>query len=80
MTRDEFIDILTKSADEALTTVKQSGKDNPIEAWTLCEGILDAAVRREIGKKLKENGRNPYTGAVIRSTAPAAAQNQGKDI
>lgn len=63
MTRNELINLIALSADEALIIVRHFGDiNNPIEAWTMCEGILDAAVRRKIGEQLKGSDRNPYTG------------------
>lgn len=65
MIESEFKKILNESADEALIIVRQLGSgNNPVEAWTMCEGILDAAMRRKIKERLQGSGRNPYTGKV----------------
>lgn len=65
MTHEEFKELLNKSADEALKRMKYMygvDRDNPVEAWTVTSGILDAVVRRRLRSKLIEAGRNPFTG------------------
>lgn len=65
MTKEEFKKLLNDSADEAFIIIQQIGDiNNPIEAWTWCESILDAGMRRRIRENLIGRGRNPYTGKV----------------
>ena len=57
--------------NEALKMMKYMygvDRDNPIEAWTWTDGILDAIIRRKLKPKLIAAGRNQFTGEKMKKT------------
>lgn len=64
MKRAELVECINSALDESLAGCET---DNPLEAWTRFVDRLDAKGRRRIGDVLERQGRNRYTGEVIKN-------------
>ena len=59
MKKEELLEMASEEMDTALRLCKS---DNLLEAWTLFIQNLDCLMRRRIGDRLEQQGKNRYTG------------------